>query len=141
VSNELMQSPETVTHSAIDQATRALEDVNPSPFTENAFKTLKENIAGYIEELISESSRLAKRYRSDAISATHVERASEYLLASSSRRVFRHLGTVGGLLFGAALSNLLSMTTTATYNSIGIIVTCALGFAGAFMIALHISKD
>ena len=123
------------------RADRDMNSLDPTPFSHNAFVILKEKISEHIKELISESSKVAKRYRSDTISAAHVERASEYLIANTSRRFFRHVGTLGGLLLGASLSNLLSMTTSGTYTTIGIIITTVLGLIGAFMVATHISKD
>jgi hypothetical protein len=125
----------------ISKANDNLQNLDPTPFSENAFTVLKEKISDYIGQLVSESSKVAKRYRADTISAAHVDRASEYLVANTSRRFFRHLGTLGGLLLGASLSNLLSMTTSATYTTLGIVITTALGLIGAFMVATHISKD
>lgn len=118
-----------------------LASVEPTPFSPNAFATLREKINRYIIQLIDESLKVAKRYRSDTISAAHVDRAAEYLVSDTSRRFFRHLGTVGGIFLGAALSNLLSMATLGSYSGTGVAVTTGLGIIGAFLIALHIARD
>ena len=68
------------------------------------FDALKQTIGDFIDELVSESARIANRNRADTISAAHVETAADHLVASSARRIFRHLGTVGGLVLGTALS-------------------------------------
>jgi formate-dependent nitrite reductase membrane component NrfD len=70
-----------------------------------------------------------------------VEQASEYLVSSSSKKFFRHLGTLGGILLGAAISNLLAMTIANQYTAAGTILSASFGIVGAFMIALHIAKD
>jgi hypothetical protein len=112
-----------------------------SPFSSAAFAILKTNISEYVTELVSESIKVSKRHRADTVSAAHVERAAEYLVSSTSRRIYRHLGTVGGIFLGAALSNMLAMTLVGQYTGVGTILSGSLGIVGAFMIALHIAKD
>lgn len=123
------------------EAAASLDALDSSPFSPPAFSLLKDKIAQHITELVNESVKVSKRHRADTVSAAHVERASEYLVASTSRKVYRHLGTVGGILLGAALSNLLSMTIVGQYTGGGTLLSAALGVVGAFMIALHIAKD
>lgn len=118
-----------------------LDDIDSSPFSPQAFSTLKAKIAQHMTELVNESIKVSKRHRADTVSAAHVERASEYLVSSTSRSIYRHLGTVGGILLGAALSNILAMTLAGQYTGGGTILSAALGMIGAFMIALHIAKE
>lgn len=125
----------------IQQADAQLQDIEPAPFSPSAFSVLKEKISEYIVQLVSESIKVSKRHQADTASAAHVERASEYLVSSTSRRFFRHLGTVGGILLGASLSNILLMTVAGQYSTVGTLVSAGLGIIGAFMIALHIAKD
>jgi hypothetical protein len=91
-------------------------------FSAPAFHLVKLKISDYVRSLIIESSKISRRRRADVISAAHVEEASDYLVTSSSRRWFRHIGTVGGILLGASLSNFLSMTTGNQYSATGVIV-------------------
>jgi histone H3/H4 len=125
----------------IQQADDQLRAINPSPFSPQAFDALQERIARYIAELINESAREAKRQQLDTVSETHVERASEYLVSNSGRKVFRHVGTVGGVLLGASISNLLAMATVSSVTFASVGITTALGVVGAFAIALHIARD
>jgi len=125
----------------IKQAENQLQATDPSPFSPSAFRMLKDKISQHVIELVNESVKVSKRHRADTVSAAHVERASEYLVTSTSRRAYRHLGTVGGIFLGAALSNILAMTLSGQYTGAGTIMSAALGIAGAFMIALHIAKD
>ena len=129
------------TRGIIEGAEKQLQGVDSSLFSPIAFNTLKAKIAEHIIELISESSKVSKRQRTDTVSAAHVERANEYLVSSTSRRIYRHLGTVGGILLGAALSNILAMILIGQYTGGGTILSVGLGIIGSFMIALHIAKD
>ena len=125
----------------VNEAEAALEDIDTSPFSQYAFSILKSKISQYLSELIDESLKVSKRHQADTVSAAHVERASEYLVSSTTRRFFRHLGTVGGILLGGSLSNILAMTVAGKYSALGNLVSIGLGIVGAFLIALHIAKD
>ena len=134
-------SPDNQVAAVVEQAETALKGIDPSPFSAPAFDTVKAKIAQHVNELVNESVKVSKRHRADTVSAAHVERASEYLVSSASRRIYRHLGTVGGILLGAALSNILAMTLAGQYTGGGTILSATLGIVGAFLIALHIAKD
>jgi hypothetical protein len=134
-------TPETKAQVAIDRSAAQLQTMDSSPFSPAAFALLRSKIAQHISELVDESVKVSKRHRADTVSAAHVERASEYLVSSTTRRFYRHLGTVGGVLLGAALSNILAMTLAGQYTGGGTILSATLGTVGAFMIALHIAKD
>ncbi len=134
-------NPAEYAQKAVDEADAHLQALDSSPFSPPAFSLLKAKIAQHVNELVNESVKVSKRHRADTVSAAHVERASEYLVSSTSRRVYRHLGTLGGILLGAALSNILAMTLVGQYTGAGTILSATLGIVGAFMIALHIAKD
>ena len=106
-----------------------------------AFSLLEHRIEAYITELISESRRVAKRQRADTVSEAHVEQASNYLVDMPRRRLHRHLGTVGGILLGVALSAALSMITTAVYTTPGFIIILTFAVVGTSLITFHIAKD
>lgn len=129
------------TRAIVSQAEAHLKGVDASPFSPHAFGTLRSKISEFVVELVNESIKVSKRHRADTVSAAHVERAAEYLVSSTSRRFYRHLGTVGGILLGAALSNILAMTLAGQYTGGGTILSVALGVVGAFAIALHIAKE
>ena len=133
--------PDNHTREVVGQAEAHLEGVDASPFSPHAFGTLRSKISEFVFELVNESIKVSKRHRADTVSAAHVERAAEYLVSSTSRRFYRHLGTVGGILLGAALSNILAMTLAGQYTGSGTILSVVLGVVGAFAIALHIAKE
>jgi histone H3/H4 len=125
----------------LQQVDAELKQIDPTPFSTSAFTALQSHIATYIAELMSESMRDAKRHQLDTVSEMHVERAADFLITGSGRKLFRHIGTIGGVLLGAAVSNLLAMaaSNTVTFSSAGL--TVALGIVGAFAVAIHIARD
>ncbi|NNJ84100.1 MAG: hypothetical protein HKP13_04060 [Gammaproteobacteria bacterium] len=139
--SDLLNSEETA-QSVVQQAEgQLLQSADPSSFSPSAFTTLETRIGQYISELVSESIKVSKRHQADTVSAAHVERANEYLVTNTSRRIYRHLGTVGGVLLGAALSHIPTMSSAGRYTSEETVLSAALGIVGAFMIALHMAKD
>jgi len=123
------------------EAETELMDLDPRPFSPQAFRFLKTKISDYTRSLITESGRVAKRRRGDLISAAHVEHASEYLLSATKGRWSRHVGTLGGIFLGASMSNFLGMTSTGQYNAVGVTISASLAVLGAFGIAWHIGRE
>ena len=111
------------------------------PFTGPAFIRLQESIAEFIRALVLEAARSARRQRSDMISKVDVDQASRYIAAGAASSSTQHIGTIGGLLLGAAISNGLNIVSSRAYSTSGIVVTGALLVVGAFLIAFHIARD
>ena len=139
--SNLPTKPQAEIRNVLDLAEHKLEGVEHSPFSEKAFQRLKEKIGEYSSQLIVESIKRSKRHQAESVSTSDVESASQYLVSSSSHKIYRHLGTFGGLFLGTALSNVLSMITTNQFTLSGIIVTFVLTLIGTFMIAAHIVKE
>jgi hypothetical protein len=127
--------------SILKDAEARLASIEPTPFSPKAFTALERQINRYIVDLVDESLKTARLRRSDTVSESHVERASEYLVSGAGRTLFRHLGTIGGVLLGASLSNLLAMASAGTYTKFGVLFTTGFGVIGAFLIAIHIARD
>ena len=125
----------------IERLSRELQNTYSTPFSEAAFDRLKNQIGAYAVELINESVKKAKRHQAEGVSSSDVQQARQYLVASTSHRIYRHSGTFGGLLLGSAWSNILSMITTSQFGLAGVIVTFILTLIGTFLIAVHIVKD
>ena len=105
-----------------------------------AFDILATTIFDFIRSLITESERIARIQRSDVVSASHVESANSRLMNHSSGRWRRHLGTIFGALFGASLSQLLSMASADHYSAIGLIVSGIIGVIGVIGLAVQIAQ-
>jgi hypothetical protein len=131
----------TATDDELQRVGNWLTGVSAGPFSPQAFAALQDKINRYITQLVEESNKVAKRHQSDTISEKHVNTASDYLVSDTSRRFFRHLGTTGGILLGAGLSNLFSMVTVRNYTGWGVGVTTVGCIIGAFLIALHFARD
>lgn len=140
-----MSKETTTTGSLVTQATKqaeiALADENPEPFSPKAFDALNRSIRWFIAELVDQSVKVSKRHRSDNVAESHVQTAVQFLIGDAPGRIFRHLGTIGGVLLGAALSNLLSMITTKIFTVPSVGITVALAVIGTFLVALHIARD
>ena len=125
----------------IDRVGRELQNAARTPFSEQAFEELKEQISIYAGELVQESVKAARRHRAENVSSADVQQASQYLVASTSHRIYRHAGTIGGLLFGTAFSSILSMITTRQYGLSGVVVTFVFTISGTFLMTVHMVKD
>ena len=139
--NNVPDRPQFDFQEVIDRASRKLQNATKVPFSEQAFQELKEQISAYAEELIDESVKKAKQHRAESVSTANVQQAGQYLVARPSHRIYRHMGTFGGLLFGTALSSVVSMTTTNQYGLTVVVITFVLTFIGTFFITIHMAKD
>jgi histone H3/H4 len=125
----------------IERANAELKKTDSTPFSEHALEKFQEQVRAYTVELIQESVKRAKRHQAEVVSSSDVRHASQYLVSSPSHKIYRHAGTLGGLFFGAALSNVMSMITTRQYGLDGIIITFAFTLIGASLITVHMVKD
>ena len=136
-----LPSNEETLQEIIEEADAQLQHFEPSPFSVQAFSALMKKISEYIARSVSESVKVAKRQHADTVSVAHVEQACQYLVSSPARRFFRYFGVLGGAFLGASLSNALAMLTAGQCSTMGTLASLSLGIAGAFMIALYITKD
>ena len=125
----------------LQKLTTDLEKIVTNCFRREHLTYLKVKISDYIVDIVNYSHRLSKKEGADIISSTHVECAAEYLVSSRSRKIFRHLGTVGGILLGASLSGVIPLVTSDVRNPSQILFVLFLGLFGTFMIALHFAND
>ena len=114
----------------IERATAELKKAESTPFSEHALEEFEQQVGTYVVELIQESVKRAKRYQAEGVSSSDVRHASQYLVSSPSHKIYRHAGALGGLFFGAALSQIMSMITTRQYGLDGIVITFALTLIG-----------
>lgn len=125
----------------IDSAEQGIGEVEVSPFSSGAFDILKKRVGEYTVQLVSESIKVSQRHRSDTVSINDVDRASQYLFSSSSNKLFRNIGTIGGIFLGAGLSTMLSMVVENKYSTTPVILAVILILLGTFMVALQIARD
>ena len=118
-----------------------LKKAESTPFSEHAFEEFRKQVGAYAVELINESVKRAKRHQAEGVSSSDVRHASQYLVSSTSHRIYRHAGMLGGLFSGAALSQVTSMITTSQYGLNGTILTFILTLIGGSLITVHMAKD
>lgn len=111
----------------------------PNPLmSDKAFERLKEKINLYVSDLITESIKNAKREKLDSVSASHIEKASDYLVSSTRSKVNKLIVSVGGLLLGATVSNVVNMVLKGGDMSVtGVVLTVILGVVGAFLLSTN----
>jgi len=116
------------------------DNFQSSLFSKEAFTTLKLKTKSYVSIQFSEALNISRRHQADNVSASHVERANEQLIQISKNRIVSHLSTIGSILLGVSLSNIINMTVTEQYSNIGIFISAGFGIVGAFSIALNFKK-
>jgi hypothetical protein len=126
----------------LNDVEHTLQNVSNKPFTQEAFAKFKERIGIYISSLFNESQKTAFRNKTDNISSSHVESASQYLIKNQTSKVNKLWGILGGVFLGATVSNVLSMTVLGQqFSTIGLVVTILLGAIGSFLIGINIIKE
>jgi len=125
----------------IKQADIDLQRIDHTPFSPKAFERLKEKISEYSAQLITKSIKVARRRESETVSTKNVEQASQYLVSSTGSKLYRNIGTLGGILLGAGLSTFLSMVVAGVFTTSVVLIALSLTLVGMFMVALQIAKD
>lgn len=116
-------------------------NLNKIPFSDEARETLKIYHEKFITRLIAESRKIASRSEVHIISPIHVERANSNLYNNGSASISRYLGTIGGILLGASLSNILAMVSDERYTTASILLSVSMAIFGTFFIARHSIND
>ena len=125
----------------VERAKLELQKTHSTPFSEQALQRLKDQIGSFAVELINESVKKAKRHQAEGVSSADVQQASQYLVSNPSHKMFRHAGALGGLLSGAALSQVFATITSTQYSLSGIVLTFILTFIGTTLMTAHFLKD
>ena len=125
----------------IERIHAELKKAESTPFSEHAFEEFRKQASAYAVELINESVKRAKRHQAEGVLSSDVRHASQYLVSNTSHKIYGHVGALGGLLLGSAVSNILSILTTSQYGLNGILVTFALTLIGGSLITVHGVKD
>jgi hypothetical protein len=111
--------------------------MSPLPMSAKAQVEVESEIRTYKNELVEAAEKIAKRHKADTVSAADVRHAAGNLVVGPTRRLYKHLGTAGGIMVGAAGSNLLGMTLLEVFPMSGVIMTCVCFIAGGLMIGVN----
>lgn len=116
------------------ERTHSQHTVAGIPFTSSAFEALNQRISEYTDDLVEESVRVARHQHSpDVVSASDVERAIEHLNIQARDRVARFVGTVGSILLGAAVGNVLQIIGASSVTPESAVLTFVCGVIGVAM--------
>lgn len=136
-----LPEPQANLDKVIERVNAELKEAQSTPFSEQAFEEFEVQIENYAIELIKESVKRAKRHQAEGVSSSDARHASQYLVSNASHRIYRHAGTLAGMLLGTALSNTAAIITTSQYGQSGVILTFVLALVGTIFITIHMIKD
>ena len=117
-----------------------LDRFDHSPFSDEAFRSLREVIAEFIVLLVLESIQIMEEEELDGISDKHVREARFRLRLRPGKRSSGYFKALGGISLGASVTTVLQMAITKQYPTIVVIASVFLGIAGAFMVAWSIPR-
>jgi hypothetical protein len=113
----------------------------PIPLSAGAIGALQQGVREFAADLHEQSYRIARRHCADMVSAADVHQAKRCLVFGRPSRMVRHMGTFGGLLLGAALSNVPTMASSSQNPTVGWLWTLVFVACGGFMVAIHFARD
>ena len=134
-------STESVTERLATAARAALQSVGTAPFSEAGFQALEAKIELYIDDLILESVRVMERQAADVVSPHYVHKASEALASGRRSKAYVLVGTIGGILLGAAVSSFVDMAKSQAVTVAQAVTAGVLGIVGATLIALQFARE
>lgn len=124
---------ENTNHTIIAAARNMLRDIDPAPFTQTGLQSLIARVEHYIDDLLLESLRIARRHQSETVSPKHVEWAADLVFARRKRRLFTLLGVLGGAAVGAVIQMTMEVSARSTpiRPSEVVVACCLVGFGVA----------
>jgi hypothetical protein len=126
----------------IQRSNERLQFEKGSPFTQEGFEGLKVEIASYINSLITESYKIAKRHKGDLISKSHIESASYNLIKKRSKNRRQIFSSIGGFLFGFAISKTFEvLADSEKFTNSNTILIFACGMIGAFLLGITLFRS
>ena len=117
-----------------------LRRVSQEKFSAFAQVALEKCVLKFLNILITLSIAQAKRQKGDLVSSTNVEFANRGLLAIGPGHFSKLLGTLGGILLGPVLPNILEIIGSGDVSAVKHMISTLLGIIGAFMIAISWRK-
>ncbi len=93
----------------------------------------KRRVDAFARELLEESARVASRLEAESASRAHVARAATNIYTSGASRTSQQVGTLGGIIFGAASGALISVVLEPSINALAVGVSSTFLCIGAGM--------
>jgi len=119
-----------------------LKDVDPSPFTRPALDRVHLRIEQFIEDLLLESIRSARRQQTDVVSPVHVDLATDVVFLRRKRKIYSFLGSLGGIAVGAALAMTVEFTSgQGSWSSNQAIAALVMATAGGIAMTIQLLRE
>ena len=126
---------EKIIEQVIQRSNNRIPFEKGSPFTQEGYEALKVEISSFINEIIQESYKVAKRNKSDLISKSNIETASFNLIKKHSGEKKKYLSPLGGFLLGFAVNKIFeTLANNESFANSTIIVILITGIIGAFLL-------
>lgn len=114
---------------------------SPTQFSDEARARLQVLHLQYLDDLANGARRIARRNRSDVISASDVEAADRILQNQPRRLLWTVFGTVGGILAGAGSSQFLTVVSQDQITPRPLLWSVGLGLVGFIMVVTSIARQ
>lgn len=124
-----------------DVIANELGKADKSPFSTSGFDSYLKNITSYTVLLFTLSQYLAKKQGLETIPESIVQKASEKIHKSSDDKLLNFILSFAGLLLGAAISHLVTLSmgsSQISYNNMAFIM--GTGLSGAFLFGYYLFK-
>ena len=118
-----------------------LRNIQPGPFSEEAFTRIRERVHEFTRELVRESIRISKQHQSDSVSPAYVDHAAEHLASGKPAMWRRLVGGIGGLVCGVSLATAATMIQQNLYTTRGVVLSFVCILLGFPAFIVHIVKE
>jgi len=119
-----------------------LKDVDPAPFTEDALQEVHVRVERFIEDLLLQSIQCARRQQLKYVAPIHVDDAANVVYLRRRRKLYAFIGSVGGIVFGAALALLLDIPSGKLALSSGkFYLAVSMAVAGAVALTTQLLRE
>lgn len=109
-----------------------------SPFTTDGFDMYVKSITSYNMELFRLAKYHSKRQGVGVVSELHVKKATDAIFKSSDSKLLNIVNSFSGLLLGASLSHLATLTLAGSPFTTGnITFMLCTGLVGAFLLGFY----
>lgn len=117
-------------------------DVQPT-LTDQGLRRLQRSIEEYIRDVVTFSGRISLRRDNDGvITSADVGQAERFLVGSRGSTLSDQMGTIGGVLLGGGLGNLVNVVATdSSLTAVSVILTLVLCVVGVALMAYQITRS
>lgn len=117
-----------------------LQKVKQKQFSDGGWVRLDVKIKQYVNQLIKESVKVARKHKADSVSPSFVNHASDYLLSGRASWWQKLWEIIANVSLGIGSTIMISMMLANKYSSVGVIFSVVLILIGVIAVVLQL-KD